>query len=119
MQGFERPPINTANAWVGLSKALHFINSRIFPIWDSRVANNFNVAAGNQGYYICYIEWCHSVLDPGNKNQNAIDIRNAVNEVRNLFVQNVGYGVSKIRALEFILFVMGKILKNAGNQAND
>jgi len=47
VQGFERPPINTPGAWVGLSKVLHFINPNFFPMWDKHVARNFNPQAND------------------------------------------------------------------------
>ena len=69
VQGFEESPINTEGAWVGLSKALHFINPKCFPIWNSNVAKNFGTDPyGEHGKqkYICYIEWSCSVLNPTN-----------------------------------------------------
>ena len=41
IKGFKGEPIN--NSWVGLSKALHFINPEIFPIWDKNVAELFGI----------------------------------------------------------------------------
>jgi len=117
IQGFTGSPIN--NSWTGLSKALHFINPEVFPIWDSNVAMNFrNNAnrnliygwANNKNRYICCIDWCHSVLDPGNNSENAVTIRKAVTEVQGLFDRHAGYGISRIRALEFTLFTIGRNL---------
>lgn len=135
VQRFARSPINTPEAWVGLSKVLHFINPQFFPMWDIQVAKNFKARPNeytieqyenhvrnwmDHQKYICYINWCHGVLDPEKDNHNTIDvrrarnrrakIRQAVKKVQNLFVKRVGYGVSRIRTLEFILFVIGRQL---------
>ncbi len=102
--GFESSPIN--GSCVGLSKSLHFINPEFFPIWDSNVAKKF----GKQGHHYqmkniqvfgCYLDFCHSVLE----SQTVVE---ALNTVQNLFCRYAGYKVGKIRALEFMLFVIGK-----------
>ena len=103
-EGFASSPIN--DSCVGLNKSLHFINHDIFPIWDSNVAKTF----GMQGYhyqvnkiqvYGCYIEFCHSALD-------CQTVAEAVKQVQDLFCCHAGYKVEKIRALELMLFVIGK-----------
>jgi len=66
--------------------------------------------ANNKNRYICYIEWCHSALDSGNNSENAVTIRKAVTEVQGLFDRHAGYEISRIRALEFILFTIGRNL---------
>ena len=85
---------------------MHFINPEIFPIWDSNVARTF----GLQGYryqvntiqvYGCYIEFCHSALDRQT-------VAEAVKQVQDLVCCYAGYEVEKIRALEFMLFAIGK-----------
>ena len=114
---FQSSPIN--NSCIGLSKVLHFINPEFFPIWDSKVATNFGMRSGgiNIEKYVCYIEFCYSILNT--------DIgKNAVGMVRDAFLNNVGYDVSNIRALEFILFVtdrqcQAKEIENTGIQTNN
>ena len=105
IKGFIKSPIN--NSWTGLSKALHFINPEIFPIWDSKVAKNFDIKItyGNsdnartkmKDEYLCYMKFCHSNLELP-----------AVAEMQNSFRHKAGYEVSKIRAIEFILYTSGK-----------
>ena len=98
--GFEKSPIN--NSWIGLSKVLHFINPKAFPIWDSNVARSFNIKISTsikkqKRDYLCYIEFCHSHLELP-----------SVEMIQNYFSEHAKYEVSRIRALEYILFVSGK-----------
>lgn len=90
------PPIN--NSWVGSSKVLHFINPEAFPIWDSKVAGHFNVNGSSvtksAECYAQYIHFCKEMAD----------IETAVSTVQAAFIENACYSVSKIRAIEFILF---------------
>lgn len=101
VDGFEYSPIN--NSWVGLSKALHFINPEVFPIWDSNVAEIFDIKRGSyrseeqkKQDYLDYIEFCHSILELP-----------AVSKIQETFKKDAGQKVSKIRALEYILFISG------------
>ena len=106
---FENSPIN--NSWVGLSKTLHFINPKFFPIWDSNVARALGVHKQSQmskkQKYCDYINLCHSILESPNA---SILVRKA-NEY---FKNSVCYKdeVSDIRALEFILFAIGKKIRS-------
>lgn len=93
-------PIN--NSWVGLSKVLHFTNPKFFPIWDSKVAENFDLRGYDQmkqrynyTYYISFIE---SQLNSP-----------IVLEVQKEFKKQAKYEVSKVRACEFILFSISKL----------
>ena len=105
IEGFKGEPIN--NSWVGLSKALHFINPEIFPIWDSKVAELFDIKIHyrttdyalktRKEEYSSYMNFCHSNLELP-----------AVAEMQNSFRKKAGYQVSKIRAIEFILFTSTK-----------
>ena len=103
VEGFASSPIN--NSCIGLSKALHFINPEIFPIWDSNVAKSFEVynhyQMKNTKVYGCYIDFCHSALD-------CQTVAEAVKQVQDLICCHAGYEVEKIRALEFMLFVIGR-----------
>ena len=64
VEGFESSPTN--DSCVGLSKSLHFINPGFFLIWDSNVAEKFEVNHHYQmnkiNVYGCYIDFCHSEL---------------------------------------------------------
>ncbi|MCY4147851.1 MAG: hypothetical protein OXF73_00575 [Gammaproteobacteria bacterium] len=110
----------TNNSWSGLSKVLHFINPSIFPIWDRKVAMNFHPLKNNQNWtnrlsrYISYISWCHLVF-ASNNNTDHVTIQQAVSQVQTLFVDYVRYReveISRVRALEFILFARGKTLNH-------
>ena len=70
------------NSWIGLSKVLHFINPDIFPIWDSRVAKCFNM------------------LYPYQFNK------------KDIYESESNYGISQVRALEFLLFTIGPKVNN-------
>ena len=102
-EGFASSPIN--DSCVGLSKSLHFINPEFFPIWDSNVAETFGMHHHCQikeiQVYGCYIEFCHSALD-------CQTVAEAVKQVQNLICCHAGDEVEKFRALEFMLFVIGK-----------
>ena len=101
--GFASSPIN--DSCVGLSKALHFINPEFFPIWDSNVAQLFrkqnHYEMKKTKVYGCYIEFCHSAL-------GCQTVAEAVKQVQDLICCHEGYEVEKIRALEFMLFAIGK-----------
>ena len=103
VESFASSPIN--DSCIGFSKALHFINPAIFPIWDSNVAKSFEVYNHYQmkktKVYGCYIEFCHSALD-------CQTVAEAVKQVQDLICCHEDYEIEKIRALEFILFVIGK-----------
>ena len=92
----------TNNAWVGLSKTLHFFNPTIFPIWDSKVANALNLFSYDKirgkDMYVKYMEFVS--LNTGQR---------FVNIVREEFKAKAGYQISKVRAVEFTLFAIGKI----------
>lgn len=106
VDGFTRSPIN--NSWVGLSKALHFINPEVFPIWDSKVAAKFDIKKGSyrseeqtKQDYMDYIEFCHSSLD-------LPIVEDKVAWVQKTIFEIAEYEITKIRALESILFMSGK-----------
>ena len=107
VKSFASSPMN--NSCIGFSKSLHFINPEIFPIWDSNVAETFEMDRYYQikkiPVYGCYIDFCHSVL------VDCQTVAEAVKEVQDLFCCHAKYKVEKIRALEFILFVRGKRIK--------
>ncbi|MDE0310451.1 MAG: hypothetical protein OXI60_11585 [Acidiferrobacterales bacterium] len=98
--GFEHSPIN--DSWIGLSKALHFINPKVFPIWDSNVARSFetNISSSKKKQkkdYLCYFEFCHSHLDLP-----------SVKKIQDYFAEHKKYEISRIRAVEYILFISGQ-----------
>ncbi|MCY4148586.1 MAG: hypothetical protein OXF73_04400 [Gammaproteobacteria bacterium] len=131
---FKESPINTKDAWVGLSKVLHFINPKFFPIWDTNVASNFfspddedkenlekfkkykkrlSYWVHKKDSYICYIKWCHTVLDKEpvfDKEKTIQKMKSKLNCIYKDLHEDLDpdFEVSKIRALEFMLFLKGK-----------
>tara|TARA_A100001234_G_scaffold216863_1_gene223385 strand:- start:259 stop:870 length:612 start_codon:yes stop_codon:yes gene_type:complete len=91
-------PVN--NSWIGLSKVLHFINPDLFPIWDSRVAKCFNMVYPYQfnkkDTYIKYCEFISNNLDS-----------EKVKVVKDIYESGSNYEISRVRALEFLLFTIG------------
>ena len=98
---FLESPIN--NSWVGLSKVLHFINPETFPIWDSNVAKIFGKQnqMSNRDLYCDYIILCHSI-------SKSPEVSAPVEKVKEHFKKTLDYEVTDIRAVEFILFTVGR-----------
>ena len=97
VESIEHSPTN--NAWVGMSKTLHFLNPEIFPILDSNVAKVLGVfSSGNEkDTYKDYMDFVFSKMN-----------ESFVNEFRDGFYKKAGYKISKVRAVEFILFAIEK-----------
>ena len=92
------PPTN--NAWVGMSKTLHFLNPNFFPIWDSKVAKVLGVSStkmGKKDVYIDYMKFIFSNID-----------EHFVSVVQREFKSKTNYEITKVRAVEFTLFVIGE-----------
>jgi hypothetical protein len=89
------------NSAVGVSKLLHFAAPAIYAIWDSNVAKYLGarIATGDRGVeqYVAYSD-CVRALS---KSSEASDIVKTVS-------QKVRYDVSRIRALELVMFHAGK-----------
>ena len=94
IQPLDDSPIN--NSWVGMSKVLHFMNPEFFPIWDSRVAKQFDLKISQVNKKNHFIEYLTFVEEHRNND--------AVKKVEEAFVKEAGYSVSDVRACEFILF---------------
>lgn len=87
---------SSSASWIGTSKALHFVNPEIFPIWDEKVARHYGCRADKareqRAKYEEYLVHLHESLPA--------DGRRAC-----LLALNVlGYEVTGIRALEKVLF---------------
>ena len=95
IQSLDDSPVN--NSWVGMSKVLHFMNPKFFPIWDSRVAQHFGLKydyqINNRNHFLEYLTF----VEENRKSD-------AVKRVQEAFVKEAGYSVSDVRACEFILF---------------
>ena len=98
VENIQFPPTN--NAWVGMSKTLHFLNPMMFPIWDSKVAKVLGVSATKMGKKDIYIDYMKFIFS--NTDKHFVDV------VREEFKNITNYEISKVRALEFILFVTGE-----------
>ena len=94
IQSLDDSPIN--NSWVGMSKVLHFMNPEFFPIWDSRVAKQFDLKITQVNKKNHFLEYLTFVAKHRNKDE--------VKKVEEAFVKEAGYSVSDVRACEFILF---------------
>jgi hypothetical protein len=87
------------NSIVGASKLLHFVNPDKFPIWDSRIfqfcyRKKAYSNANNVKRYLKYIELLNELID---QNPNGKIFGNITNKL--------GYKVSKLRALELVMFI--------------
>lgn len=98
LDAIEYPPTN--NAWVGMSKTLHFLNPEIFPIWDSKVAKVLGVPPTQMGKKEVYKNYVTFIF----QHINDPFVERVIKE----FGQVTGYQISKVRAVEFVLFVAGE-----------
>jgi hypothetical protein len=88
---------------VAASKALHFFHPELYAIWDSRVWraldwHSSEVRANAGARYVSYADLVSS----------AGELAEFV-PIHTLVEQTVGYPVSRIRALELLLFLSGEI----------
>jgi hypothetical protein len=90
------------NSLVGTSKLLHFINPKVFAIWDSRV---YRYITGEEPYdyrisnfqaYLAYIEYCHILTS----SESYLAIHEAI-------IDMVGYSMTKLRTGELIMYFNG------------
>lgn len=99
INSIDYPPTN--NAWVGMSKTLHFLNPEFFPIWDSKIAKkvlrkkNVGHIMKKKDVYRCYMKFIFS------KTKCPF-----VDKIIDQFQNNAGYRISRVRAVEFVLFVV-------------
>ena len=91
------------NSTVGLSKLLHFVNPENYAIWDSRIfrfitgkKSTYGISEPNN--YIAYLEFLKCLT----RDSLFTKFHAIVNE-------NIGYDVTKIRALELVMFEADKI----------
>lgn len=90
------------NSIVGLSKLLHFINPKIYAIWDSRIFRFLTKKKSTYGIiepknYIAYLHYLEALT----KDKSFQSFQNNANEL-------IGYNVSAYRALEFTMFEADK-----------
>ncbi|HFA47818.1 MAG TPA: hypothetical protein ENJ95_02225 [Bacteroidetes bacterium] len=92
------------NSIVGVSKLLHFINPENFPIWDSNVARAVGVANHKVNSTAVYCEYKATCLG-FSKKENFNTLLKKINK-------KLESDVSALRALEILLFSIGKDKKN-------
>ena len=83
-----------------MSKTLHFLNPNLFPIWDSKVAKVLGVSPTKMGKKEVYLDYMNFTFSNMNKP--------FVGVVQEEFKSKTNYEISKVRAVEFTLFVMGE-----------
>ncbi len=86
------------NSMVGLSKLLHFINPEIYPIWDSKIMKSLTnkksiYGIGKPKLYLEYLNHIHQFTK-----------HNDCQKIQSLAKEKLGYEISKIRTVEFIIF---------------
>lgn len=90
------------NSLVGLSKLLHFINPKIYAIWDSRIYRYLTekktaYGIGTVGLYLDYLEGLKRIANT-----------NGFTDFKNKISNAVGYEVSSNRAIELVMFEADK-----------
>jgi hypothetical protein len=101
----------TNNSVVGASKLLHFIFPNRYPIWDSHVAALVIEPNSPRDPKLQYLEY---VLEMGSKiAREFIEIEN----LQDAIGDKIGYRVSKVRAVELLLFITSKHLQNTGTNS--
>jgi hypothetical protein len=93
------------NSLVGTSKLLHFINPAVYPIWDSNIFRFYSGKKHTYGIsspqtYLSFLTDLHQISD-----------NPEVTELYNLVMKVLGYSVTRIRALELIMFEAGRLSK--------
>jgi len=90
------------NSMVGLSKLLHFINPKQYPIWDRRVFRYLTKKKSSYGIdkpkiYLEYVSLVHEIA----RHKNYLKLHQKIEK-------KIGYEVSPMRAIEVVLFETDK-----------
>jgi hypothetical protein len=88
------------HSWIAVSKVLHAINPRVFPILDRRVASAFGCAPWSLRNRQALIDFTVAMHNPTDK------ILPVVADAKERGRRAFGYEMTDIRALELILFAM-------------
>lgn len=98
------------NSIVGVSKLLHFISPRVYPIWDSNIAAFFNDGQKTHAFqvnhinaYMRYCDFVHQVI----KHEEFDDL---YNKIAGHF--NYAHKVTRIRAFEYCIFTFTRNQQN-------
>ncbi len=94
----ERGPAD--HSWIAVSKILHAINPRVFPILDRRVASAFGCAPWSLRKRQALIDFTVSMHNPPDT------ILPVIADAKERGRRAFGYRMTDIRALELILFAM-------------
>ena len=90
------------NSVVGASKLLHFVNPRLYPIWDSRICRHLEgrshaYLVNSVDRYLAYLGLCDDI------------VRNPRFAKPHASIESkLGYAVSALRAIELVLFYASK-----------
>ena len=90
------------NSLVGTSKILHFINPKIFAIWDSRVFRYLTEREPHQNIinnyksYLDYLEFCKYMTE-----------KPEYHKIHESIIKKVGYEMTKFRTLELVMYMKG------------
>ncbi|MCP9237940.1 hypothetical protein [Lewinella sp. JB7] len=87
------------NSIVGTSKLLHFLNPKTYAIWDSKICYQIfdlkhHYQINNVDNFMTYLSQMRSISE----SEMACEIKSIVS-------QRVGYDVTKLRAIELVLFM--------------
>lgn len=93
------------NSVVGLSKLLHFSLPDVWPIWDSRIAENlygimYSSGVNRPARYVDYVQQVKAFLDS-----------EYLPKMKTYAADNISYPVSDVRAVEYYLFCGQEIPK--------
>ena len=91
------------NSIIGTSKLLHFINPKVYGIWDSKVYRYIT----KKKPYSAAVNNCQSYF---NYNIRCLEITNDVAylKLHNSVEAKIGYKISKLRSVELIMFLSKK-----------
>jgi len=101
------------NSLVGASKLLHFINPKVYAIWDSRVCNfltgkSYPQKVENIDRYWSYLDLCkRTTLHP------------RFQEIHKSFIDRIGYEVSPNRTVEQIMFISKPLSDEGSNNKSE
>jgi len=89
------------NSLVGVSKLLHFVNPRLYAIWDRRVCTYVNGSCSHGDIqeprnYLAYLDNCHEIIHDGQ-----------FKPVHDSMNKKIGYDVTRCRALELVMYRTG------------
>ena len=98
------------NSVVGVSKLLHFINPKIFPIWDSNICRyvigeNSKTSEYSE-LYALYVKKMYAIVKD---EKNDKKIENLVKTVNGTTESDLA--ITPMRALELVMFVKGKQMR--------